>query len=555
MTELLPRLRRDRVLLVLAALLCAGLALRVWFMLVWSPAITGYSDTGVYFQDSVQSIWTDPVRTQGYTIFLRVLHAITPHLLFVTIVQHGMGLLAAALIYFAVRRCGGPRWLGLVPAAMVALGGDELFIEHSALSDALFTFLVVAMLYCAVRVPGARGRWIAAAGWAALAGLLTGLIVWDRGAGLAMVPLVPLWLVFHRGRPTRNTLAIAAVSFATTVATVGVYVVWRESESGLSGLTTNSAWNLYGRVAPWANCASFTPPAGTQGLCEYDSPSVRNRHTAGEYIYNSESPAQKMFGVPYLISSYPHAMELMQNWSEAAILGQPLEYLHAIWLDTVRLFDPGAHSYGDLSANELIGFLLYGPDMHSGQNEFVESWQRLLYPHDPPPHHGDMVTLRTWEETTRVDGAWMGILLALLLAGPWLLSRTPRARVTPEVTDSAAAPHGTGPPADVPGPRASGPSPRAGMILFGVAALLLLFFPILASSYDYRYVIPAIPPLVAAGTLSAWGLALRVREAWPRAGRLLGRAPAYRDERERGKSARVAGEGALGAGESAERQG
>ena len=57
-------------------------------------------------------------------MFLRVLHAITPHLFLVPLVQHLMGLVAAVLLFLTVRRFGGPRWLGLVPAAaIIALGG------------------------------------------------------------------------------------------------------------------------------------------------------------------------------------------------------------------------------------------------------------------------------------------------------------------------------------------------------------------------------------------------------------------------------------------------
>ena len=64
---------RDRVAAALALLLGVGLVLRVWFLLVWSPAITGYSDSGIYFQGSVSSLWSDPIRTVGYSMFLRVL--------------------------------------------------------------------------------------------------------------------------------------------------------------------------------------------------------------------------------------------------------------------------------------------------------------------------------------------------------------------------------------------------------------------------------------------------------------------------------------------------
>jgi hypothetical protein len=170
-------------------------------------------------------------------------------------------------------------------------------------------------------------------------------------------------------------------------------------------------------------------------------------------------------------------MGRLRQWSQAALLGQPLDYLHAVWLDTIRLVDPNRHSYGDLSADQMIAFLLYGPDRHSGKNAFVTYWQRLLYPHDPAPHHGDIAPLKVWERLTRVDGAWMLILLALCVAGPRLL--TGRA--------------------------------RSGMILFAASALTLLFFPIFTKGYDYRFVIPAFAPLVAAGALGAWGLARRIR--------------------------------------------
>jgi hypothetical protein len=479
------KIARDRVLLALTALLVAGLALRVWLVLVWRPAMTGYSDSGIYFQDSVESIWTDPIRTQGYTMFLRVLHGISPHLIVVPIVQHLLGLVVAVLIFLTVRRCGGPVWLGLVPAAAIALAGDELFVEHAPLSDALLIVLLVAMLYCAIRTLPGSFRWSAATG------LFVGLGVWERGAGLVMVGLVPLWLLFSHGRPGRRTLISATLSLVVAVGTVGVYVGWRKAESGLPGtLTTNNAWNLYGRVGPWADCTKFSPPAGTSELCEAATPAERGYRRGDEdYIYGPNSPAQRLFGPPFRVSSYPHATELLQKWSQAAILGQPLDYLHAVWLDTIRLFDPNAHSYSDMSADEMIGWFLYGPDQRSGINRFVEYWQSLLYPNDPPPYRGNIAPLKAWEEVTRLDGALMGILLTLCLLAPWSLGGRARER----------APWG-----------------RSAAILFALTALALLFFPILVKGYDYRFVIPAYAPLFAGGALSAWGLALRMRPVWTR---------------------------------------
>src|SRR5438105_3347783 len=466
MARALGRMPRDRVLLLLAALLGAGLLLRIYFLLVWSPAITGYSDSGIYFDGAIgplSRLWSDPIRVVGYSMFLRLLHGIAPHLIFVITVQHLLGLGAALLFFLAVRRCGGPRGLGLAPAAIIALGGDELFIEHAALSDALFVFLLSAVLYCALRA------FQGGAAWAALAGLCAGLGVWDREAGLAMIVVVALWLCFSAGRPTRRTLAVGALCLAVSLASVGAYAGWRHLASGKPGvLTSNSAWNLYGRVAPWADCTKFTPPPGTRALCEampvsrrrYATPASSKLRPSEYYIYDPGSPAYRLFGPAYFVSERPHAMRTLRKWSEAALLGQPLDYLHAVWLDTIRLFDPNHPSYGDLSADEMVALMLGGVPPNSGRNAFVEFWQQRLYPHYPRPHRGDIAPLKEWERITRVDGAWMGLLLALCLAGPWLLS----ARA------------------------------RSGMLLFGCSALVLLFFPILVKGYDYRFVISAFGP-------------------------------------------------------------
>jgi hypothetical protein len=75
----------------------------------------------------------------------------------------------------------------------------------------------------------------------------------------------------------------------------------------------------------------------------------------------------------------------------------------------------------------MIAFMLGGLPPNSGKNAFVEFWDSRLHPRDPKPHRGEIGPLKKWRRITRVDGAWMGILLALCLAGPWLLSGRARA--------------------------------------------------------------------------------------------------------------------------------
>jgi hypothetical protein len=85
-------------------------------------------------------------------------------------------------------------------------------------------------------------------------------------------------------------------------------------------LTSNSAWNLYGRIAPWADCTKFTPSPGTRAL--YEAALVSHRATrrpsrsdfAREYyIYSPESPAYRLYGPAFFVSKHPHAMALLQK--------------------------------------------------------------------------------------------------------------------------------------------------------------------------------------------------------------------------------------------------
>jgi hypothetical protein len=129
-------------MIALGLIVLLGLALRLYFIEQWRPALIGFPDTTIYVQDARTGIFNDPLHIGGYSEFLRLMHEIRPHLSFVILLQHLMGLASGLLLFGAVRRAGLPAGLGLVPAAVVILGGSELFIEHAALSEALFIFLI-----------------------------------------------------------------------------------------------------------------------------------------------------------------------------------------------------------------------------------------------------------------------------------------------------------------------------------------------------------------------------------------------------------------------------
>jgi hypothetical protein len=469
-SELTALIRRRPELLALFALLVVGILLRLYFTLQWRPAITGYSDSGIYFQDGVAGPFADPIRTVGYGIFLIALHWITPHLLLVVIVQHVMGLLTGMIFFLTLRRCGAPAGLGLAPAAVVLLGGTQLFLEHAALSEAFFTLLLAAMLYAAVRA------WRDVAAWAAVAGLCAGLAVTVREAGMILVPLLAVWLLLCAWRPSRHTIVRAVLALTLSLAVIGGYVAWRDADTGLSGLTTNGNYNLYGRVAPFADCAKFDPPAGTAALCDPLVPSLRHGRNDAYYIFSPDSPAQRMFGPPYRAPADRRAGAKLRAFSIAAIEGQPLDYLNAVWQDAIRLLAPDHRSYGDLSARQLIAFMLGGPDFKSGRNDFVNYWRHRYYPHDRD-HHGNMGPLKTYEQLTRIQGPLMLMLLLLATAAPWAVRG----------------------------------DARRGAWLFASVAYALLLLPILTKGYDFRFVIPPLGPLAAAAALGGWGLTQRIR--------------------------------------------
>jgi hypothetical protein len=467
---------RDPYLVAGAVILGAAVLLRAYFTWRWHPALVNYSDTGIYIQDAYEGGFADPLRVVGYGIFLIPLHWITPHMLPVIVLQHAMGIATALLLFLTLRLFGAPRWAGLVAMAAVALGGTQIFLEHAMLSESLFTFLLALALYAAGRDALDGSPW-----WTVAAGACVGLSATVRGVGTALVVVLPLWLLFASGRVSRGAAVRAGVALVASLAVIGGYIGWRHAETGLSGLTTNGDWNLYGRVAPFADCTRFTPPDATRRLCDPIPPDRRQGRNVEWYIYRPESPAQRLFGPPYLVSEDPDANSKLRSFSLAAIRAQPADYLDAVADDLLRIVDPDHPSDGDLSYDGLIAYLIEGPE-GNGRNEFVESWRQLYYPADEY-HWNGISLLQDYERLTRVQGVLMAIALLLAGAAPW---------ITPRRARRLAA-------------------------LLSASAFVLLVYPIAAHAYDARFVVPALGPLLGAAALGGWGAAELIRQRSARA--------------------------------------
>jgi hypothetical protein len=478
----IPRGRPERVALVgLVAILALGALLRVLFMLAWGPAFMGFPDASAYVAMASGSLWADPTHEVGYALFLRDLHAISGHLWFTILAQHAFGLASGVLWWLIMRRAGGRPWLALVPVAVVALNGAEMFLEHSTLSESLFILLLSAALYFAVRSLDAAGP-----RWAALAGLTLALACIVRVVALPLVGVLLLWLVLVSAETFRRRAWHAALAGGCVVAVLGSYAAIQHHETGYWGLTTPAgAWNLYTRVAPFADCRKFTPPPGTAVLCERTPPAQRTS-SVSDYAYSPTlSPAVKAFSWgdgPY--SAGPDENRKLASFTRAVILHQPGDY--------AKTFLEGMLAYVAPTRVEFRNRAELGPD-------YQAFFHQLLF--DPTtlsisaktrlPYYGArsftenrslLQFLLGYEAHSRVTGALMATLMLLSLLGLF-------------------APAGR---------------PRKVALLMFLIAWAALITPPATHWWDSRYIIPALGPLAAAATFGAWQLSRLTGHRWRR---------------------------------------
>ncbi|HEY5262523.1 MAG TPA: phospholipid carrier-dependent glycosyltransferase [Solirubrobacteraceae bacterium] len=464
---------REPQLIALAVVFLAGLALRVYFYERWRPALTGFPDSSIYIQDALTGIFNNPLRVGGYSEFLRLMHGIHPHLAFAIFVQHLLGLASGLLLFGAVRRAGFSGWVALVPAAVVMLSGSEIFVEHAPLSESVFIFLVDLGVYASVR---AWTQW----GWGVLAGLALGAAVDVRSIGLVLLlVMVALALLAVPGAWWRRVLVGAVIALAA-VLPIGSFLHAHEASQGYGGFTGAGYFDLYARVAPFADCSKFTPPSGTADLCIHTPRSQRPGHDDWEFSGNS--PAVQIFGEPDDTVPKPGENSKLRSFAEAAILGQPLEYLEYVGRDLIRIVDPSFPSspYGDKGPTGTG----YGNTPQSLTDYYFNTSNLYAlhlilasyYPGDGEVHE-NISLLLDYERDTRIEGPLMALLLALALAAPILTKGRER---------------------------------RAALFFLAITVVLLAG-PVFVSEYDYRFTIPAFGPLAATAAIGAYAADRRMR--------------------------------------------
>jgi Dolichyl-phosphate-mannose-protein mannosyltransferase len=486
------RALRDRPgLMALVGLLAVALGLRIALSLAYQPATLSQFDANVYVWQAQGSLFASALQAPGYSAFLRLAHVLSDQVAVAISLQHLLGLTTAVLAWWTVRRISGSDWLGLIPAAVVLLNGDTLLLEHSVMSETLFTFLVVATIAAAVGALQAARPWT----WLALAGTLLGAAIWVRYAAVGLVPVLVVWalLVFRPIR--RDGIAAGAAALVPVIVLVGLLVVLQGRQTGFYGLGESGGWALYSRVAGFADCTRFDPPAGTEQLCESTPPETRQN--PDWYGASPDSPAVRLF------ESAPNGDAELRSWAQSAIVAQPLDYAGEV-LDDLALYvdeQPWTNRDVSLIGSRVVSFTLRSPDEHCGpsvcrapplgiEGNSVFAWTSpdagAYYAAFEPRAGAAVVLFQDLQRVLRVHGVLLGLAIALSLLG--LLAV--RGRLA------------------------------KAQWLLTLSALALLVVPVATTTYNIRYALPALPLFAAAAVLAP--VSLREGAGWiPRAWRRL----------------------------------
>jgi hypothetical protein len=310
-----------------------------------------FNDSFSYVRAAV-TLTPGTTRPAGYPVYLWLLSPARSYLL-VTASQHLMGLAVAVMIYALARhRFGAPAWAAVLATLPVLYDGFEIQLEHLVMADTLFLLLVMAAVTVVLWSP--RPSWRACLA----AGLLLGVSSTVRPTGLPLLavfavylllrllPAPPIrWRGFAIGRAPGGTgdrppgrqlkaaiagLAACGVAFAVPVAG---YEAWYQAAHGEFAMTDSTGVFLYSRVMTFADCSRMSLPADLLPLCTTVPPA--SRPIAQAYIWTPASPLLRLPSSEFS----PATDRLARSFAVRAIEAQPLDYIGAVWDDTVRSFE------------------------------------------------------------------------------------------------------------------------------------------------------------------------------------------------------------------------
>ncbi|MER7128165.1 hypothetical protein [Streptosporangium saharense] len=435
----------------------------------------------LWFDDSfeyvgvAQRMQPYPVRPSGYSFLLAALEPLHSFAA-VAVVQHAMGLGTGVMVYALLRRRLPhiPQWAAVAASAPTLFDAQQIFFEHAMLSDVFFSFLVTGAITAVLWEPRLSDR------RALVCGLLLAVATLTRSIGMVLLVLLAVHLLL-----TRPGWRPALVMLVATTLPLGCYATWYATIHGRPALSSGTGVWLWARTMPFMECDRFAPPPDEAVLCT--SQPAKERPRSPYFIWSSWSPLRNVPG--HRVESradlfQPEIDALAQRLAFRALSAQPGSYLTTVAADLQQMLkwrrgsDPRGVDIG---------------------------YNRYAFPNTRQPLPGDDV---------RIPGATVGGDLRVYERGPVKVDFfEPLASVmrvyqtyvfipgpvfailllVASVTTVAAA-----------GNRRWRVASRVAFLPMA-AALALSIAPVLITSYDVRYLLPALPwlPMVLVVSCSA----------------------------------------------------
>lgn len=476
---------------VLLALLVIGLALRVVAELSWWPVTTTLGDG---YETYASNPFQDQLHPAGYSAIIALIGGITRQVAAPVILQHLTGIASALLLWAATRRVTRSEWAGLLPAAVVLLDPDFIFLEHSIMSESWFLLAISAGIYASVRAldePEPYWR------WPLVAGATLSVAVTIRTAALPLVAVAVLATVLYQPRSAPDRRASMRSGLAVLAGSLAILLPFATANAIFGrgfGFSASPGWYLYARAAQFANCDRFTPPDGTRILCQAQP--ANQRPGTRFYLFSPTSPAVRYFGP---IGEHDGQLG---DWARRAIFAQPGDYASSVWDNLRGYWLPGLRPASstlpidpwriDNGLDPQLAFTngfdtdLYRPTPNAeatpghhvpplkvslvfAQGAYQKHLEDQFY--DDFSVHTNKTGLRflrDWQRIFRFNAGALWITTVLVLLG--LVLGTRRSRI--------------------------------GVLLFGIGGLSLIVAPALTANFWGRYTVPMAGPLMAAAAIA-----------------------------------------------------
>ena len=301
-----------------AALLTAGLVLRILVMAAYHPALI-YVDTLKYLYGA--SPGSEPF---GYTVTLKIVLAVGD-LGTVAALQHLLGLAMAVTLYVVLLPRGVPRWLAALTTAPVLLDAYQLQMEHMIMPDVLFEALLLAGLAVLLWRPAVSP------GYAAVAGLLLAASATVMQLGVVLVVPAAIYVLAAGGgwRRALTGTGVLVIAFAAVIL----------GYCGASYLHDGHFWlarrqSLAGRLAAAADCATLQMSAAAKAVC----PTPAQQALGPDWLEHSgQSPLNDRITNPLPPGAKGGGAAIAEL--NAAVAGQqPLRVAGSVLRDAARLF-------------------------------------------------------------------------------------------------------------------------------------------------------------------------------------------------------------------------